>query len=54
VTIITRFQGYAAVITLNRPHRYNAADLTTILQISEFLGELRQKDGIKKVIANHY
>lgn len=50
VTILTRFQGCAAVITLNRPHRYNATDLETILQIAEFLNELRQNDKIKKVI----
>ncbi len=50
MTIITSFQGVAAVITLNRPHRYNATDLATILQITELLNELRQNDRIKKII----
>jgi enoyl-CoA hydratase len=50
VTIITRFQGTAAVITLNRPQCYNAIDSGTISQIVVFLNEIRENNLVKKII----
>ncbi len=50
MTIIVNFQESAAIVTLNRPHRYNAADLDTISQITEFLNKAREEDSIKKII----
>lgn len=50
MTIIVSFQEAAAVVTLNRPHRYNAADLDTISQITEFLNKVREEDSVKKII----
>ncbi len=50
MTILTRFQGSAAIITLNRPQRYNASNLETITQIAEFLSECRENTKIKKII----
>ena len=55
MTILTKIEGYAGIIILNRPHKYNAIDLITIRQITQFLNESLQNDKIKKIIltSNH-
>ncbi len=55
MTILTRFQGSAAVIVLDRPHRYNATDLETIQQIAQFLTNCSTNDQVEKIIitSNH-
>lgn len=50
MTILTRFQGNAAIITLNRPQRYNATDLETIQQITDFLSKYSRNNNIEKII----
>lgn len=55
MTILTRFQGSAAVIVLDRPQRYNATDLKTIQQIAQFLTDCSSNNRVEKVIitSNH-
>jgi enoyl-CoA hydratase/carnithine racemase len=55
VTISTRFQGSAAIVVLNRPHRYNATDLKTIQQITQFLSDCSTNNYVEKIIitSNH-
>lgn len=50
MTILTHFQGNAAIITLNRPERYNAINLKTIQEISVFLSKCATDKAIKKII----
>lgn len=50
MTINITFKETAAIITLNRPHRYNAIDLDTISEILTFLSETRKNDSVKKII----
>ncbi len=50
MTILTRFQGNAGIIVLNRPERYNATDLKTIQEISIFLSKCATNNKIKKII----
>ena len=55
MTILTRFQGNAAVIQLNRPQQYNATNLETIREISQFLLACSANNHVKKIIitSNH-
>ncbi len=55
MTILTHFQGNAAVVALDRPHRYNATDLETIQQIAQFLTDCSTNDSVEKIIitSNH-
>ncbi len=55
MTILTRFQGNAAIITLNRPERYNATNLEIIYKISQFLAECATNNKVEKIIitSNH-
>ena len=50
MTISISFQESVAIITLNRPHRYNAVDLDTVSEMLTFLNEAREKDSVKKII----
>ena len=50
MTISISFQESAAIITLNRPHRYNAVDLDTVSEMLTFLNEARENDSVKKII----
>ena len=50
MTILTSFQGSAAVIELNRPQQYNATNLETIQQISQFLSTCSTNNQVEKII----
>lgn len=50
MTILTRFQGNAAVIVLNRPQQYNATNLETIQKIAQFLSECSKNNQVEKII----
>lgn len=50
MTIITKLQNNAAIIILNRHDRYNATDLQTIHEISDFLSACTVNDKVQRII----
>lgn len=50
MTINLNIIKHAAIITLNRPHRYNAIDLEMASELLKLLNSLVKNDAIKKVI----